>query len=241
MPFHQQKILVTGGGSGIGLALTEALLHEGNTLLICGRRADVLQKIKDNHPSVIIRQCDLANETDRIELYDWIAAAHPDLNVLINNAGVQHWMSPDDKDYYTRAKEEIAINIEAPLHLSNIFSALPSLHTIVNVTSGLSFCPLTKVPVYSATKAFMHSYTLSMQHLLKKKNIDVIELIPPALNTDLGGKGLHDWAPPVPAFITSIMEQWKQGKKTLTYELSETMANAGPAEIKTAFDRMNPL
>src|SRR6185436_13938868 len=111
------------------------------------------------------------------------------------------------------------INVLAPAHLTKLFLGLRSLNTIINVTSGLSFVPLVKVPVYSATKAFFHSYTLSLQKLFKGK-IEVIECIPPALNTDLGGKGLHDFAPPVSEFIESIFAQLKEGKTTLTFGMS---------------------
>jgi uncharacterized oxidoreductase len=117
---------------------------------------------------------------------------------------------------------------------------MPSLNTIINTTSGLSFAPLTKTPVYSATKAFFHSFTLSLRHLLKEKNIEVIELIPPALNTDLGGKGLHDFAPPVSDFIEAVFDQLKEGKTAITFGFSEAMTKAGPEDLQKAFDRMNP-
>jgi uncharacterized oxidoreductase len=169
-----------------------------------------------------------------------VADEHPDLNVLVNNAGIQQWMSVSDDDFFTRAKSELAVNIEAPLELTSLFINLPSLTTILNVTSGLAFVPLTKVPVYSATKAFFHSFTLSLRALLAPKNIEVIEVIPPALNTDLGGKGLHDQAPPVSAFIDAIFEQLKAGKTELTFGFSEAMANATPDELRAAFARMNP-
>ena len=145
-----------------------------------------------------------------------------------------------DADFYQRAKEEITINIEAPLHLTALFSNLVSLNTIINVTSGLAFVQLTKVPVYCATKAFFHSFTISSQHLLKTKGIEVIEMIPPALNTDLGGKGLHDAAPPVSDFIEAVFNQLKEGKTELTFGFSDAMAKAGPEEIKNTFKKMNP-
>ncbi len=239
MNISNNKILITGGGSGIGRGLTEALLKENNTVIICGRRKEVLDELAAQYSSVITFCCDLEKEEERINLYEWVAKEHDDLNVLINNAGIQQWMHPDDEDFFERAKTEVAINILAPVHLNTLFIKLKSLHTIINVTSALGFCPLIKVPVYSGTKAFFHSYTLSLRKLMEKKNIEVIELIPPALNTDLGGKGLHDWAPPVSGFIASIMEQMKQGKQTLTYGLSETMSAAGPEQLQAAFDRMN--
>ena len=239
MNLSNNKILITGGGSGIGLALTERFVKENNTVIICGRRSDVLEAVAKRIPGVITRVCDLTHEQERIDLYNWVSEHHSDVNMLINNAGIQEWVSVTDDDFYKRVKQEININVEAPVHLTSLFIQLKALNIIMNVSSGLSFCPLTKVAVYSGTKAFIHSFTMSMQKVLEKKNIEVIELIPPALNTDLGGVGLHDWAPPVDGFIISIFDQLKEGKTTLTYGLSDTMSQAGPEQIKAAFQRMN--
>lgn len=239
MKISGNKILITGGGSGIGLGLTERFIKENNSVIICGRREAVLREAAERFPSVITRVCDLTREQDREELMSWISRDHPDLNVLVNNAGIQQWMKVADPDFYQRAKEEISINIEAPLHLSSLFIRLPAASVLINVSSGLSFTPLTKVPVYSASKAFIHSITLSLRHLLKDRNIEVIELIPPALNTDLGGKGLHDFAPPVDDFIESAFDQLKADRQEITFGFSEAMLHAGPPELKAAFARMN--
>jgi uncharacterized oxidoreductase len=235
----KNKILITGGASGIGLGLTERFIKEGNTVIICGRRESSLKEVADKFPSVITKPCDLSVAGEREELFSWVAKNHPDLNVLVNNAGIQQWISVTDNDFFRRAKEEITINIEAPVHLTSLFVNLKSLTAIINVTSGLSFSPLTKVPVYSATKAFFHSFTLSLRHLLKEKNIEVIELIPPALNTDLGGKGLHDFAPPVSDFIDAAFKQLEEGKTEITFGFSEAMIKAGPEDLQKAFARMN--
>lgn len=240
MQLSNNKILITGGASGIGLGLTERLIQEGNTVIVCGRRESVLQEAAEKFPSVITRVCDLANEADRVALYQWIAAEHSDLNVLVNNAGIQQWMGIAEDDFFARAKSEIVTNIEAPLHLMSLFMKLPSLNTIMNVTSGLAYVPFTKVPVYSATKAFMHSFTQSARYLLKAKNIEIIDIVPPALNTDLGGKGIHDFAPPVSTFINAVFEQLKEGKTEITFDFSTVMANGGAADFKAAFERMNP-
>lgn len=109
----------------------------------------------------------------------------------------------------------------------------------MNVTSGLAYVPLVKVPVYSATKAFMSSYTLSLRQLLKPRGIEVIALVPPALNTDLGGKGIHDSAPPVGDFTDAVFNQLKEQKSDITFGISEMMASAGPVELRKAFNRMN--
>lgn len=241
MHLSNNKILITGGGSGIGLGLTGQFLKENNTVIICGRRADVLKAAENKFPGIITKQCDLSVEEERLNLFDWIFDEHPDLNVLINNAGIQQWMHITDENFYERAKEEVTINIETPLHLTSLFLQLQKINTIINITSGLSFVPLIKTPVYAATKAFFHSFTLSLRQLLKEKNIEVIELIPPALNTDLGGKGLHDFAPSVDEFIDTVFKQLKEGKSEITFGFSEAMIHSGPEELKKAFIRMNQI
>jgi len=240
MKLSGNKILVTGGASGIGLGLTKQFIHEGNKVIICGRRESALKKAADNLPSLITRVCDLSIASEREKLFQWIHQEHSDLNVLINNAGVQQWMSISDNDFFQRAKDEITINIETPLHLTSLFLNLNSLTTIINVSSGLAFAPLSKVPVYCASKAFIHSFSLSLRHMLRSKNIEVIELIPPALNTDLGGKGVHDEFPPIEGFIEAVFEQLKQGKSEITWGFSDAMLKAGPDDLQKAFARMNP-
>ncbi len=125
------------------------------------------------------------------------------------------------------------------MHLASLFMNLQVLTTVINVTSGLAYVPLVKVPVYSATKAFLHSFTLSLRHLLTSRGVEVIALIPPALNTDLGGKGLHDYAPAVSEFIDAVFEQLKAQKTEITFGFSEAMVNAGPDDLRKAFDRLN--
>ncbi len=239
MKLANNKILITGGATGIGLGLTRKFIQENNTVIICGRREAVLKEVTDKYPTVIAKVCDLSAEAERVELFKWVSANHSDLNVLVNNAGIQNWMTVTDADFYQRAKDEITTNIEAPLHLISLFSNLKSLDTIINVTSGLAFAPFAKVPVYSATKAFFRSFTLSLGNLLKSKNIEVIEMIPPALNTDLGGKGLHNAAPPVSDFVEAVFQQLREGKTELTFGTSETRAKASQEELKEYFDRMN--
>jgi uncharacterized oxidoreductase len=239
MKLSNNKILVTGGASGIGLGFTERFIQDGNTVIICGRRESVLKEAADKLPGVITRVCDLASEADRIALYEWIATEHPDLNVLVNNAGIQNWVNVTDEDFYEKTKAELVTNIEAPLHLISLFIKLSGLTTIINVTSGLAFVPFSKVPIYSATKAFFRSFTMSLRHLLRA-DIEVIEAIPPALNTDLGGLGLHTAHPPVSDFIESIFQQLKDGKSELTFGTTATRANASAEELRNYFNMMNP-
>jgi len=240
MDLSNNKILITGGATGIGLGLTERFLSENNTVIICGRRADVLKEVTDKYPQVISRVCDLSVETERTALYNWLAAEHSDLNVLVNNAGIQNWMSINDEHFYQKASSEIDTNIVAPLHLITLLVKLPKLKTVMNVTSGLAFVQLAKVPVYCATKAFLRSFTLSLRYLLAPQGIEVIEIIPPALNTDLGGKGIHDGNPPVGDFVESIFAQLKKGKHELTFGFSEAMLKATPETLAATFAKMNP-
>ena len=240
MKLTNNKILITGGASGIGLGLTERFIKENNTVIICGRRESVLKEVADKFPSVITKVCDLSAEADRIELYNWVAENHSDLNVLVNNAGIQNWMSISDSNFYQKSSDEITTNVLAPIHLATLFTNLKSLETIINVTSGLAFIPLAKVPVYCATKAFMRSFTLSLRHLLRSTSIEVIEMIPPALNTDLGGKGIHDGQPAVSDFIESVFKQMKEGKTELTFGTSEGRAKANNETIIEYFNKMNP-
>lgn len=234
------KILITGGATGIGLGLTERFIQGNNTVIICGRRQEALDEVAAKFPGLITRQCDLEIEAERESLYNWVAENHSDLNVLVNNAGIQNWMSPADEGFYKKAEQEVGINILAPLHLTELFLKLGSLNTIMNVTSGLAFVPFSKIAVYSATKAFFRSFTLSLRHQLKNSGVDVIEIIPPALNTDLGGKGLHNAAPAVSDFIESIFEQLAGGSNELTFGTSETRATANNDTIAEYFSKMNP-
>lgn len=240
MKTSNNKILITGGATGIGLGLAERFLKENNTVIICGRRADVLQEAAKKFPNIITKQCDLSMEEGRIELYHWIEKNHSDLNVLVNNAGIQNWMNISDNDFYAKAKNEIEINALAPVHLTNLFLNLKSLNTIINITSGLSFVPLAKVPVYCATKAFLRSFTLSLRYLLKEKDIEVIEMIPPALNTDLGAKGIHDGHPPVSEFVASVFAQMQEGKNELTFGSSKDRTEANNQSIGEYFGKLNP-
>jgi uncharacterized oxidoreductase len=240
MRLANNKILITGGASGIGLGLTERFIQENNTVIICGRREAALKEVANKFPSVITKVCDLSIEAGRIELYNWVTKNHSNLNVLVNNAGIQNWMSISDSDFYQKANDEITTNVFAPIHLTTLFMNLKSLDTIINVTSGLAFVPFSKVPVYCATKAFVRSFTLSLRHILKSTNIEVIEMIPPALDTDLGGKGIHDGHPSVSDFVQAVFQQMKEGKTELTFGTSEARAKANNEVIAEYFNKMNP-
>jgi len=182
-------ILITGGTSGIGLALAEEFIKEGNKVIITGRRADRLDAIKAKHTNLITRVSDLADATERVALAKWIREHHPETNMLINNAGVQLVIDLKTPVDLNRVNSEIETNFIAPLHLATLF--VPMLMdkgdaAIINITSGLAFVPIAQMPVYCASKSAMHSLTLSLRYQLKDTGIKVFEIAPPSVDTELG-------------------------------------------------------
>jgi uncharacterized oxidoreductase len=138
--------------------------------------------------------------------------------------------------------EEIAINLDAPLHLTSLL--LPHLlkqerAAIVNVTSGLSFVPLTATPVYCATKAALHSFTLSLRHQLIGTPVEVVEIIPPAVNTDLGGPGLHTFGVAVDEFADAAISQLEAGANEVAHGFAQQASRASREQLEAIFQRMN--
>ena len=243
MNLSNNTVLLTGGASGIGLALAARFLRAGSEVIICGRRADKLAEAQQLYPALITRECDVADAAERMELVRWATAQYPRLNVLVNNAGIQNRIqladSPGDWD---TLRQEITINVEAPIHLAMLL--IPHLRqqpqaAIVNVTSGLSFAPAAFAPIYSATKAALHSFTLSLRHQLLPTGIAVLEIVPPAVNTDLGGPGLHTFGAPVNDFADSVMARLAAGEHEVGYGTSEQARLASRAELDERFRLIN--
>ncbi|MGW8302302.1 MAG: SDR family oxidoreductase [Desulfobacterales bacterium] len=185
-------VLITGGGSGIGLALTEALVRSGNQVVICGRRRDRLKAVQARMPGVHFRVCDVSKARSRQSMVDWLLSEFRQLNVLINNAGIQRQVNflKGPKDL-READNEVATNLMAPIHLSaQLLSNLRKKKeaAIVNISSGLAFTPLAFVPVYCATKAAVHSWSLSLRHQLRNTSVRVFEVAPPMVATALAGE-----------------------------------------------------
>jgi uncharacterized oxidoreductase len=242
MRITSRTILITGGASGIGLALARRLHARGNAIVLCGRRRHALQAASDELRGTLWRECDLSKDTERTALAAWVTEAAPALDVLVNNAGVQRYPRLQETLDWTAVREEIATNLDAPVHLSALL--LPHLRAqqraaIVNVTSGLSFVPYTRAPVYSATKAALHSYTLSLRQHLKGTNVDVVEVIPPAVDTDLGGPGLHTFGVPVDEFADAVMQGLERGNDEIAYGTAAQAMHATHEEREIIFARMN--
>ncbi|MDB5267855.1 MAG: short-chain dehydrogenase [Hymenobacter sp.] len=244
MNLATNTILLTGGASGIGLALAVRFLRAGSTVIIVGRRADKLAEAQQRYPGLITCQANIADVAERIELVRWATTEYPSLNVLVNNAGIQNriQLADDAATDWEQRREELVINVEAPIHLATLL--VPHLRqqpgaAIINVTSGLSFAPAAFVPIYSATKAALHSFTLSLRHQLAPTGISVLEIVPPAVDTDLGGPGLHTFGVNVDEFADSVVARLTAGEQEVGYGSSEKSRLASRAELNEQFRVMN--
>lgn len=241
-------VLITGGATGIGFAIAEKLLNEGNQVIICGRREHKLMEAQQKLPALKIRVCDVAKVSEREALFQWVTKEFPNLNVLINNAGIQRDVDfLDGQEDWNVRKQEITINVEAPMHLSALF--IPHLRekekaAIVNVSSGLAFTPMALFPIYCATKAAVHSFTMSLRHQLRHTSIDVCEVIPPAVESELNAEGRKKrgglkFSISSEEFASAVMEGFKEGREEIGYGTSESGRNASREEINERFKRMN--
>ena len=193
MKLSGNTVLITGGAMGIGYAMAEFFLEAGNKVIICGRREKRLQQALKAHPNLHIIVSDVSNEADRHSLLEWVTANFQELNILVNNAGIQRDIDfTNGINEYLAGESEIKINLEAPIVLSGLF--IPFLTgkpeaAIVNVSSGLGFVPAPRMPVYSATKAGLHAFSMALRHQLLKTGIKVFEVVPPAVDTELNPEG----------------------------------------------------
>jgi len=184
-------VLITGGATGIGFALAEKFVGAGSEVIVCGRRKSRLQNAKRRLPAIYIWQCDVSVESQRQELLHWALTHHPQLNMLVNNAGIQRQIdfTSSAAARPTLAKDdEVNINLFAPIRLCTLFT--PRLMkrqkaAIINISSGLAFVPIATMPIYCATKAAIHSFTISLRHQLKDTPIRVFEAAPPTTDTEL--------------------------------------------------------
>ncbi len=242
MKMTGNTILLTGGSTGIGLSLAVRFLEAGNRVLICGRRKDKLEEAQKAHPGLGIFVCDVSKQADREALFAYTVREFPGTNVLFNNAGVMRYLNLEGSQSWKVAEEEIATNLFAPIHLSMLFVehlAGKGNATIINTTSGLSHVPLAAAPVYSATKAGLHSFTLSLRHQLARKGIQVIEVSPPHVNTDLGIPGANGAGMDLQAYIDSVMSGFEMGEEEITSGFSTMLSRASREEKEKIFAQLN--
>lgn len=250
-PMNMKQIipLITGGGSGIGLGLVKEFLKRGSPkVLITGRRHEVLQAVADEFPQKVFFQVsDAGSPADRVALLDWIQTEHSDCNALINNAGVQRRIAlAQDTASWEERVSEIEINLHGPIHLCTMFtpyllsksvdSSTGNLALLANVSSGLAFVPFAAGPVYSATKAAIHNYTMSLRYSLSDTHVRVVEIIPPAVKSNLGGS--HAFGEDLDEYVQATMDRIEAGETEVGYNFSE---RARLADRDTLDGMMNQL
>jgi len=240
-------VLITGGTSGIGLDLAKSLLDLENQVIICGRREDRLSEIKDQYPNIHTMVCDISDSVDRKSLFNWVTENFSDLNIVINNAGIQRTINFNDGAEALEGESEILVDLEAPIHLSALF--VPFLgkkeeSAIINVSSTLGIIPLASVPVYCACKAGLHVFTQCLRYQLLKTGIKVFEVLPPMVDTELN-KESRDKSGADYRGIKSekCVEAIIQGINNDQFEISspalENLQDATRTDLDHLFEKMN--
>ncbi|HSD63002.1 MAG TPA: SDR family NAD(P)-dependent oxidoreductase, partial [Ignavibacteriaceae bacterium] len=236
-------ILITGGTSGIGRGFAEEFSRRGNTVITCGRREERLQEITAEYPDIITTLCDVSVVEEREALYQWVVENYPDINILINNAGIQLPFDLTKEVDMSGLNAEIDVNLVAPIHLSSLFAQNfkeKAESAVINISSGLAFVPVAVVPVYCATKAAIHSYTMSLRHQLKNSSVKVFEIIPPSVDSELGQERRKDknqthGGMPVNEFVKEAIEAIENDKLEAAISQAKNLREKG----ELLFDGMN--
>lgn len=209
MDISGNTIFIPGATSGIGEALAVALHDAGNTVIIGGRRENRLAEIAAAHPGIATVRIDTADADDITRAADEVRQRYPATNVLMTMAGIMRAENLRDPDFLQTAIAEIDTNILGPLRLIAAFTdhlAAQKNSTIITVSSGLAFVPMAPTATYCATKAAIHSFSESLRIQLADTSIEVLELVPPAVQTDLmAGQAEADWAMPLDEFVDEVM------------------------------------
>jgi uncharacterized oxidoreductase len=191
MKLTGRTILITGGSAGIGLAFALKFAELGNEVIVTGRRQKVLDEVKAKHPNLQAIRSDVADPAQIAALARNIKDNYPKLDVLMNNAGIMlHKNLKVPAPDLDGLIAEVNINVAGVMRMSSAFIDILTANkgTIINVSSGLAFVPLPSAPIYSATKAAVHAYTQSLRFQLEETGVEVIELMPPVVKTDLSAE-----------------------------------------------------
>ena len=234
MKLTGNTILITGGGSGIGRGLAEALHQRKNQVIISGRRKDRLIEVATANPGMAGVELNIEDPVSISAVAAKMIAEYPDLNVLINNAGI---MNIDDASVAIDEKllvSTLTTNLMGPIRMTGALiehlKRQPQA-AVINTTSVLGFVPLAVTAVYSSTKAAMHSYTMSLRYKLKDTSVSVLEIAPPWVQTDLLGSNNEPRAMPLSEFIEETMKVLGTGSEEVLVERAKPLRNAtGPNE-----------
>ena len=234
MKLTGNTIFITGGGSGIGRGLAEVLHKSGNQVIIAGRRKERLIEVAKANPGMQWVELDIEDPASISSVADKLITDYPKLNVLINNAGIMHI---DDASTVIDEKllvSTLTTNVMGPIRMTGALIEhlkRQTNATVINNTSVLAFVPLAMTAVYSATKAALHSYTLSLRYKLKGSSVKVLEIAPPWVQTDLLGSNNEPRAMPLAEFIDETMRILGTDAEEVLVERAKALRNnAGPNE-----------
>ena len=216
MKLTGNTILITGGTSGIGLALLKSFYQLGNKVIIVARNLDKLKKTQIQYPAIDIFQCDLTKQTDIDDLIVFIEQNHSSLNVLFNNAAIQYnYDFSTEQNIINKIDYEVSANLTSTIKLCSLL--LPVLlknenSAIVNVSSGLAISPKKSAPVYCATKAAIHNFTKAFRYQMEGTNVKVFEILPPIVETPMTeGRGENKISPE--ELVKEFMNDFKKDKE----------------------------
>ncbi|MGA5449095.1 SDR family oxidoreductase [Streptomyces umbrinus] len=208
MKMTGNTILITGGTSGIGLGLALRLHEAGNKVIVAGRRKELLDRITSEHPGIEALALDVADPASIARAAESVATNHPQLNVLVNNAGIMLPENLLDPASLPIAEDHVTVNLLGTIRMTYAF--LPLLEdkkdaVVMNVTSALAFVPLPITPTYNATKAALHSFSESLRVQLTARDVQVIEVAPPGVRTTLLGQQDDENAMPLDDFLDETL------------------------------------
>jgi uncharacterized oxidoreductase len=234
MQLSNNTIFITGGGSGIGRGLAEALHQRGNQVIIGGRRKALLDEVLKANPGMDAIELDVADPHSIEQAAHSLVARYPSLNVLINNAGIMPFDDASGVINDDVARAIVDTNLLGPIRLTSALiehlKRQPRA-TIIHNTSILAYLPLAVTAVYSATKAALHSYTMSQRFMLRDTSVRVQEIAPPWVDTDLIKKSGDPRAMPLDAFIAETMAALEaDSEEVLVEAVRPIRANPGPNE-----------
>jgi uncharacterized oxidoreductase len=247
---HSNTVFITGGSSGIGRGLAEAFHKLGNQVIIAGRREAALKAICEANPGMRSFVLDVTDPGSVRGVVGKVAEQFPDLNCVFNNAGMQknHDFAAGEPLDEQAVLDEVQTNLLGVIRVASAF--LPHVRkipeaTLVNVSSGLAFVPLARFPVYCATKAAVHSFTMSLRHQLKESGVRVVELIPPYVATELGkeSKAGAQFGPrpmALDVFIAEALKALEGGADEMAIgDARNLVSAAGGDSVQKAFSGMN--
>jgi short-subunit dehydrogenase involved in D-alanine esterification of teichoic acids len=249
-----KKALVTGGGGGIGKALSQQLIKDGKKVIIVGRTESNLQSTSKEIGAAAYYVLDTGDVASIPAFVKRLISEHPDIDCLVNNAGVQRplYVNKDSaEDFGSKADQEIDINIRGPMHLA--LHLLPHFKSkpaalIVNVSSVLGFVPFSVInPVYCGTKAWMHFWSMDLRAQLKETNVRVVEIAPPTVATDLhrerddpddNKKSKNKGALSVEEFTEEVIGKWKKGDEMIGAGMASEIVKKWEDSMGEVFGKM---